>query len=460
MSANNLNKQFVANMRQNQRRPLNSIIPSAPVNFGDTNRNDSAAYGYPDAIEFDVLYNAYRRGGFFNAIVDIIPERCFSDDPFIVDGDGDTPQDTQFEKEVNELVKKFDLWRVFETSFKMADIGQYSTIVPVISESSENKLENKIEQAKRIIAINPWYQVECEANQEFDNDYSSENYNKPLTYRLQPSQLSGRQTTSATQHTLHYSRVNVITNAVGATIYGESVLEPAFNALFDANKVRGASSEGYRKNAMQKYILSANNAEAAKSFNTNKDAMDEALDNFNDNFNSALRMAGVSVTSLQTQLQDPKSAWEICVVEACASRGVPLTELAGYITGERASSENSSAFTKRLKKWQKKYGNDIHRFFQWLINLGLLSEPSNGEFKVCWPDIGEPSTTEKLDNAGKMTEQNEKAFKAGEEKPWTMEEIRQAGGADSEKPKTKYDDFDAKDDLTLDDKPDEENTPD
>ena len=123
MSANNLNKQFVANMRQNQRRPLNSIIPSAPVNFGDTNRNDSAAYGYPDAIEFDVLYNAYRRGGFFNAIVDIIPERCFSDDPFIVDGDEDTPQDTHFEKEVNELVKKFDLWRVFETSFKMADIG-------------------------------------------------------------------------------------------------------------------------------------------------------------------------------------------------------------------------------------------------------------------------------------------------------------------------------------------------
>ena len=460
MSANNLNKQFVANMRQNQRRPLNSIIPSAPVNFGDTNRNDSAAYGYPDAIEFDVLYNAYRRGGFFNAIVDIIPERCFSDDPFVVDGDEDTPQDTQFEKEVNELVKKFDLWRVFETSFKMADIGQYSTIVPVISESSENKLENPIEQGKRIIAINPWYQVECEANQEFDPDYSSENYNKPLTYRLQPSQLSGRQTTNATQHTLHYSRVNVITNAVGATIYGESVLEPAFNALFDANKVRGAYAEGGRNNARPKYILSANNAEAAKAFNAKKDVIDEAIDNFNDNFNSALRMAGVDVTTLQTQLQDPKSAWEICVVEACASRGVPLTELAGYITGERASSENSSAFTKRLKKWQKKYGNDIHRFLQRLIDLGLLSEPSNGEFKVCWPDIGEPSTTEKLANSKVMAEQNKLAREAGQEPPWTMEEIRQAGGADSEKPETEYDDFDAKDDLTLDDEPDEENTPD
>ena len=113
MSANTLNKTFVANMRQNQRRPYNAIFPSAPVNFGDTNRNDSAAYGYPDSLEFNILYNAYRRGGFFNAIVDIIPERCFSDDPFIVDGDGDTPIDTEFEKAVNSLVNDFDLWRIF-----------------------------------------------------------------------------------------------------------------------------------------------------------------------------------------------------------------------------------------------------------------------------------------------------------------------------------------------------------
>jgi hypothetical protein len=457
MSANTLNKTFVANMRQNQRRPLNSIIPSAPVNFGDTNRNDSASYGYPDALDFNHLYNAYRRGGFFNAIVDIIPERCFSDDPFIVDGDEDTPQDTQFEKAVKKLVTDFDLWRVFETAFKMADVGQYSTIVPVISEPTENKLENPITQGRRIIAINPWYELECEANQEYDADYSSPNYNKPLSYKLQPSQLSGRQTTNAEQHTLHYSRVKVITNAVGATIYGESVLEPAFNALFDANKVRGASSEGYRKNAMQKYILSANNAEAAKAFNAKKEVIDEALDDFNDNFNSALRMAGVNVTSLQTQLQDPKSAWEICVVEACASRGVSFTELVGFMTGERASTQNSSAFTKRLKKWQKKYSNDIHKFLSWLVGLGLLPKPSSGEFKVCWPDIGEPSTTEKLDNAGKMTSQNEQAFRAGQEAPWTMEEIRQIGGSEPDKPDT---DYDPKEDLNLDDDSDEKNTPD
>jgi hypothetical protein len=165
-------------------------------------------------------------------------------------------------------------------------------------------------------------------------------------------------------------------------------------------------------------------------------------------------MAGVDVTSLQTQLQDPKSAWEICVVEACASRGVSFTELVGFMTGERASTQNSTSFTKRLKKWQKKYGNDIHKFLQWCIDLGLLSAPTSGTFKVCWPDISEPSNAEKLDSAGKMTTQNEQAFRAGQEPPWTMEEIRQAGGAESEKPDTEYD---PKVDMKLSD---EENTPD
>ena len=281
----------------------------------------------------------------------------------------------------------------------------------------------------------PWWQVECEANSQCDSDYTSENFNKPLSYRLQPSSLSGRQTTNAEQHTLHYSRVKVITNAVGATIYGESVLEPAFNALFDANKVRGASGEGYRKNAMQKIVLSANNAEVIKAMNTKKEEVDQAFDDFNDNFNAALRTAGVDVTSLQTQLQDPKSAWEICVAEACASRGVSFTELVGFMTGERASTQNSSAFTKRLKKHQKKYGQDIRRFLQWLIDLQLLPQPSSGEFKVCWPDIGESSKSEKLDNAGKMTKQNKEARDAGQEAPWAMEEIRQEGGAEAEKPR-------------------------
>ena len=102
---------IATNSKYRERRPHANFFPSAPVNFGDTNRNDSAAYGYPDAITFDLLYNTYRRSGFFNALVDIIPERCFSDDPYIVDGDYDTPQETKFEKEVNELVERFQLWR-------------------------------------------------------------------------------------------------------------------------------------------------------------------------------------------------------------------------------------------------------------------------------------------------------------------------------------------------------------
>ena len=43
-----------------------------------------------------------------------------------------------------------------------------------------------------------------------------------------------------------------------------------------------------------------------------------------------------------------------------------------------------------------------------------------------------PSKEEKLDNAAKMAEINQKAFQSGEEPPFTAEEIRDEAGYDPE----------------------------
>ena len=70
MLKNKLNSTFAANMAQPRSRTRDlSRLFSAPVNFGDTNRDDSKSYGYPDALTFDLMYNAYNRGGFFKAVV-------------------------------------------------------------------------------------------------------------------------------------------------------------------------------------------------------------------------------------------------------------------------------------------------------------------------------------------------------------------------------------------------------
>jgi len=454
MSMNKLNKTFTANMQRSSGRSARlTKLFSAPVNFGDTNRDDSKSYGYPDDITFDVMYNAYKRGGFFTALVDIVPERCLSEMPTIIDGDDeDTEQDTVFEIEFKKFAKRFDFWRLMRESFKQSRLGTYSTIVPVFTErESGAKLDLPLFRAADIVAINPFYQVECSGSDDYVSDYFDKDWNKPKYYELSPSELAGRTTTNAQQINLHRSRVFVVTNAVGAQIEGTPVLEAAFNALFDCNKIRGAAAEGYRKNAKQRTVMSADNAEAARAMAAKKDDIDQAIDDFENGINNYLKLAGSSVNTLQSNLADPTGAFTIAMQEACASQRIPVTELIGFMTGERSSTENSSAFSKRLRSEQNnEYGPTIIKFLEWLVDVGILPAPTN-EIKIKWPDISEPSKSEKLASAKIMVDANKAAYDAREEAPFTVEEIREVAGCDKEKPDSDYDMADPKTDLMLDD---------
>lgn len=458
MLKNKLNSTFAANMAQPRSRTRDlSRLFSAPVNFGDTNRDDSKSYGYPDALTFDLMYNAYNRGGFFKAVVDIVPERCFSEHPTVIDGaDEDTEQDSAFEVAFKEFARKYDFWRVMREAFKQSRLGNYSTIVPIFTETSADaKLTDELTSARNVLAINPFYQTQCHGATEYVSDYFDKDWNKPKWYELYPSALSDSQSTNAEQRNLHRSRVFVVTNAVGAQIEGTPALEAPFNALFDCNKIRGASAEGYRKNAKQRTVMSANDPKAAQAMSAKKEEIDQAIDDFENGVNNYLKLAGSSVSSLQSDLADPTGAFTIAMQEACAAQRIPVTELIGFMTGERSSTENSSAFNKRLRSEQNnEYGPTIIKFLQWLVDLGVLPQP-NDEITIKWPDISEPTKSEKLANAKSMIEQNKLAYESQEEEPWTTEEIREAAGADKEKPRSEYETLEPKSELTLDDMTDE-----
>jgi hypothetical protein len=87
-------------------------------------------------------------------------------------------------------------------------------------------------------------------------------------------------------------------------------------------------------------------------------------------------------------------------------------------------------------------------FYLWLASLGVLPQPV-GEVEIEWPDIAEPTTAEKHAIASSMISDNEKAFKAGQEQPWTIEEIRKAGGKEEKKPESDYELNDLKSDADL-----------
>lgn len=463
MSKNYLNKTFAANMAQpkSHRRNMNHLF-SAPVNFGDTNRDDSKSYGYPDYITFEHMYNLHKRNGFAKAMINKVVNRCFIENPTIIDGDADTrgKTPTAFEKAVDELNKKFKLFNVIKEAEKYARVGNYATIVPVFKERSKTELTDEIGRVSGLVSINPFYQVECKGSTDYVSDYFDKDWNKPKYYELNTAALSDRRTTNAEQINIHRSRVFVVTNAVGAQIEGTPVLEAPFNALFDANKIRGSSAEGSRKNAKQRTVMSADDPKAIQAMGAKKEEIDQSIDDFENGINNYLKLGGSKVYTLQSNLADPTGAFNIALQEAFASDEVPMTEMIGFMTGERSSEENSKGLNKYLKSKQtNEFGPRMISIYEWFVDLGLLPAPSNGSINVVWPDISEPSKSEKLANSKSMIEDNKTAYDAREEAPWTTEEIREAGGADKDKPATQYELEMPKDELTLDDVTDED-TPD
>ena len=425
---------------------LASYFQTNPSDFGDTNRNDSAAYGYPDQITFYAMYNFYNRSGWAKAVIDIIPDRCFAEGFKIKEG-GEL--DTNFTKAVNEFNRKHKMLKVWREAFKQRDLGQYSTIVPIfIERASTSELQQPIKRAAGAINVNPFYQLECEGSTSFVSDLFDKDYNKPEYYEYNPSALIGRQTTNAEQYNFHRSRVFVLTTA-STGIYGQPALEAPFNALFDVNKIRGAAAEGYRKNAKQRTVLSTNNPQVAQAMEKSKEKMTEKIDEWENGFNNVLQTGGFDTKLLQSTLVDPTGAYTIAMQEACASRRVPVTELIGFMTGERSSSENSSNFSKHLRSTQNNdYAPTMIDFYLWLASLGVLPQPAE-EVEIEWPDIAEPTTAEKLSNSKMMTETNKIAAESGEEPPYTTEEIRKVAGYEEAKPDSDYELNDLKSDANL-----------
>ena len=440
-SANKGNIATNAEQPRTQRRNIDygSYGMGAPNGNADTKRNLSAAFGYVDNITFTDYY-AYAHRGLGKAVVNGYPERCFAIDPIIIDGedDGKKREKTRFETEVLDMVERLHLWQRFKECYRLNRIGNYAAIIPTFAETQKVKLTDevtKINGVDGILKLTPYNQAQAAATtDETIDDFSSVNFGLPKYFDVRPDAMGDRNPNSANEVRLHRSRVFVMAEGANdGSIYGIPSLEGPFNAIFDANKVRGSGAEGYYKNAKQRTILSANNPEAAVKMRENAETIDKKINDFEADFDSMLKLAGVDASNLQTTITDPTGAWTIAMNEVCATSGYPLTVLIGFQNGDRSSTENNKDFNTNLQAVCNNFHTPtIKQFLNWLIDLGALTKPSSGKITVKWPDFLEPSTKEKLENAKLMTDTNKTAYDCNMEAVYSNGEIREAGGHDPE----------------------------
>jgi len=405
---------------------------------GDTKRNVWANVGYPEVVDFEMLWSISTRG-IGKAGIHRIVNKCWQEDPIITDGENDGEREpTPFEQDLEVLINDHHLFARLKGADWRNRVGRYAGIIPIVKETNPGDSMSEMTRllgVKSVLKLVPVFESQIDVTEVGTNsDFNDPNFGMPEHYNYRSYVAGDRNPVTNDQKQLHPSRVFVFAEgADDGSIFGVPTNEAGYNALLDMEKVGGAGAEGLYKNAKQRTVIKINDAATAQVISNDKDKKAKFDDNvhaFERDLDGMLTVYGMDVHTLQSTLSDPTHPWTIQLNTYCATIECPATILIGQQTGRLASDEDQKdwSLTAQSRCNNVLTPSLIIPFLKYMVDIGAM-RPPNDKIMVEWPNFVEASPAEKLDNGKKMEEINKLAREAGHPAPFSdPNEIRVACG--------------------------------
>jgi len=367
------------------------------VTHGGT-RDTYAAFGYPHELRFDDFLAMYQRGGIASRIVKAPTQSTWRDIPVIRDEKGDsakkTDKDGNPNKNYSPFVEKvetfFDANNVFhylERADRIAGIGQYSILVMGFADGLD--LSRPMSGKHKLIYLQPYSEKSAQIAS-FENNPANPRYGLPLTYRVQQSTPSAGGRVMSRAISVHHSRVlHIAENLEENDVYGMPRLLSVFNNLIDLHKVSGASAETFWLNSRPGVNFSIDK-DATIDAET-KAAMKQQVEDFSNQLKRYMTTQGVTAQTINAQIADPKSNFDILISQIAGAAGIPQRILIGNEQGQLASGQDENNWSDRVKERRENYATPriLNPFVKKMIETGNLDQP-NGTFWIEWPETALP----------------------------------------------------------------------
>lgn len=387
-------------------------------------------YGFPSDPDFSTFYRLYRRGGVAHGTVNLLLDKCWQTNPWVIEGDefDDKTPPTAWERSTAAQLKRWDFWRLAKEADRRRLVGRYSGMLLQLADN--RTWDQPVARGARLVKFMPAWEGQLTVA-EWVTDEQDPQYGEPKAWVYKELNVNG----GPGRHvTVHPDRVIIF----GDFREGLSFLEPGLNAFINLEKVEGGSAESFLKNAARQL-----------SVNFDKDAKLESLaamygvpikdlaDGFNEGVrainraqDAALITQGATVSTLTAAVPDPEPHYSINLQTAAASVQIPTRIIAGSQSGERASTEDNKAFNARGQgRRESALSPDLAAAIAHLQDLGLI-DPTV-EFSVIWDDLNEFSQAEKLAVAQQMADINQKLLALGDA-VFTVAEIRDTAGFEND----------------------------
>lgn len=396
---------------------------------GSTKHDHYKDFGWPENLAFKDLRRVYMRNSLAAAAVDKTVAKTWQDSPQL--WESEEPAESELEADIRKHFSRIRFWQKCAEADRRSLVGRYSALILRIGDGLAwnepvASVRGGIQALTGIVVV---WEDQLKAV-EYDRDVSSPSYGSPTMYEFQETEIGGSSVSRNVR--IHPDRVLIWSD--DGTMDCRSALEPGYNDLVDAEKVKGAGGEGFWKTSRGAPIIEAPQGMSPESFvkmmgaKSGSEALDkvnEQIDNFQSGFDKGLMLGGLTATPMTISLPSPEHFFNGPVQCFASSFHIPIKILLGSQTGERASTEDSEEWAKTCNS--RRVGRCLPLLaeaVQRLVSWGLL--PAR-DWTVGWTDLTEDSAAEKMARAKDLSGINAQT-KEGEQLPFSAEEIREAAG--------------------------------
>ncbi len=413
---------FLANASSVVRDRLARAFPLAYTTKHDHRRD----FGWPENIQFGQYHSMYCRNSLANAAVDKTIAKCWETLPALWEQE-DSPAETTLEIAIAKHFSDKGIWRAFMQTDRRSMVGAYAGALILVRDGK--KLNEPVDRAPlgitSIAGVIPIWEGQLRVSM-WDSDPMSETYAKPLLFEFTEAEFGNTDGKPQTPMTIHASRILIWSE--DGTVDGRSDLEPGFNDLIDAEKVRGAGGEGFWKTSRGAPVIEVNKEISPEDIkrmlgSDGIQKLDEKVDNFNSGFDKMLLLGGMTATPLTITLPQPEEFWTIAVQGFAASMQIPFKVLVGNITGERASTEDEKGWARAcMSRRMNVCIPMLQEFVRRMVAWGILPPK---EWAIGWASLLDATPDEMLERAIKMAEID---AKRPDERVFLPDEIREMAG--------------------------------
>ncbi len=396
-------------------------------------------YGWKTDLDFNDFYNLYDRQGVAYGVVNLLNDKCFETNPWVIEGDEfeEKRPETPWEKEFRLLAKKTKLWHAFKTADQYRLVGRFAGLILRIADGKpfDQPVSGGTAVIREIICA---WEGQLTADDTI-TDEGSEFYGQPKFWQYNEGEVKpGKDAPPPRNLKIHPDRIIIL----GDWRAGRSFLKAAYNAFTNLEKVEGGSGESYLKNAGRQmhvnYDKEVNLAQIARDYKLddvgqlqelfNKEARD--LNNGGDRL---MITQGATATPLVSAVADPSPHYDISIQTVAASTGLPAKVIVGMQTGERASVEDLKQFNKRGQgRREGPLAMDGDQIVEHLVRIKAIAPAPGAETTFMWDDLTEATLSEKLAFADQMATINQKNAGTGEPPVYLTAEMREVSGYEND----------------------------